>query len=1421
MLELQATDDNPIQEEMMKRTEMLKEHIEGNIEILDYLQGISGLERDFSKLAERVINTAITLSDQNNVVHPERIYDQETGDNVDRCWKYISQLSEAIQFHIKKSHEYHKFHHEIWAARMEIQQVLSSYSLIQEKLDSLSLLTDEALETVKNMIEAQLSIYTKLSLKSKEFLAKSSIMRSIFLRNSLTQGKHSAYLLASLRLPSGQSVHRGDSVKVWGSNQFVSKLHSEWNAEVNNGEQINNAPSICFWLTSPEHSPISDKSNQLESCENEENHGTLGEVSSTKNVCKRFHKDLYSSWEIAINLFAKILMPTCTDYIKKLENIDQPIIVENSQEFNDFLNTLQTLLEYENEPELETLKGLSHRSHKTKDTIIHIKRENIHQLTETVKTWKILLQKFNEAVANTSENEANDQSLTTLKNEDLYLKLSPSVCKVTNKNKTMYPNEINRKHNEKQLITCFTENVPKTFTVNKHTTVHDHRIHESPLIKNVLRSQSDQMLENPPNFDKQTKELMTQIDSPFYSAVAYCTNCSEFHEISLLSPFICKPEASNSNLNSSSEVSDISEVRLKTAHSMPSLSIETKDSSVVDDRVSTFRNKKCSAIKKMSRSKGTKKCRPYSLNASLTETTASSGFDSPSESSISTKEKTRSQMHDEVYSESHRSRTSKRSFLWWYKRGKRTFKDESHAPESPNTEPGPPGRRSPLNITPSESVRECSYRSPTQFSDLNEDQANFDENRNSAVRSYSWIQQGTPWGYAPPTDSKWWPATQMIPVNDREKNKFINAYSDRIKMKSRKHAKRYSFENGIIHNENQMYNTSDSGIQTDMEVYISRQLDTILLDAESNNQRNLISPETVCQNCYKNIHKVYSEDSSVQCNFINDMILEQKFYHSSHSIPSKTEEKTDRVTHRRSKSNGVKVWDVCCQVGTVKQNRGTEPIKSEDIHSLLSTTSDQVNEYNDSSRMYARYDKRSKSYETSSRNLSQLNNAPSTRISSPLKFSVSCQIGPSLTVKNNVIHPMNQSCHESIEHTKKYSSQICNASSFTTDSPIMLGKKFQVNLPSSVFSKDISTQIQTVNKQMILANVSYVKDVIKSWLIESQSNYISSNKIINTEHNHKEIINHLTKTTDCHGLILLNETSTQIGFTNDIHHKLDHFYSNLKDNSVQTNLPHIYITETNIIPNWNSNIHEINKQFLSESKMINQLQKQNKSIKSLNYTQSLGENSSQLIINKSNQQINTKNYNRNMIPKNNQFEQTLSERRIRRRRTGSLNDQITVNKLKRIHKNSNDLHIKHEHLNKRMISTCDDLIMNIELHHLNCNKHSMKDLNYLPLSERLYNYKWLSLFPSSLSPPSSSPSRATSSSSSFNEYNDLCKQCRLKYSKPYYIHMEMIPNYQYNNNKFNHVIYHRLHHYHRMNSNCSMIKRSLSADDSKINIHKR
>ncbi|KAH8867615.1 C type lectin [Schistosoma japonicum] len=1238
-----------MQEGIFEQTKMIKEHIEGNIEILDYLQGISGLERDFSKLAERVINAAVTLSDRDNVAHPERIYDKETGVSVDRCWTYISQLSEAIQFHITKSHEYHKFHHEIWAARMEIQQLLSSYSLIQEKLGSLSLLTDEALATVKSMIESQLSIYTKLSFKSKEFLAKSCILKSVFLRNALTHGKHSAYLLASLRLPSGQWVHRGDSVKVWGSNQFESKLHNEWNAEVSNGEQLN-APSICFWLTSPEHSPISDKRNRIKSSDIEENYENLGKFSSTKNVCKRFHKDLFSSWKIAVNLFANILMPTCKNY--------QPIIVENLQEFNTFLNKLQTILEYENEAELETLKTLSHRSHEAKvDSIIHVQSENIQQLTETLKTWEILLQKLKEMKMKAFENEANDQSLEESKNDDLYYTFTPSLLKATNKQESMSRSELNNRNNEKQLITCFTDITPKTFHLNKPATLYDHRIRESPCIKDSVRYQIDHTSQNFSQSIKQTKELMTQIDSPLYSAVAYCTNCSEFHEINLMSPIICKAEASTSNINSSSEISDTSEVRLKTAHSMPSLSIETKDSSVVEDKALAYKNKKCRALKKLSKSRGRKQHRQYTLIGSCNETTASSGFDSPSESSVTTKDKTNiHQIYGKASPEIRRNESGKRPFLWWYKRGKRAVKDDPNDPVSPNTEPGPPGRRSPLNIAPSESVSEFGCRSPTHFSE-NQDQ--LIESTGSTVRSYSWIQQGTPRGYTPPSDSKWWPSTHILPTTYHEKNKSLDAHSERSKIKNRKPLRKYSFENDINQyeqSENQMYNTIDSGIQTDIDMYISKQLDSVLLEVESNNRQNSKNPEYICQHCSKSTYKVYRNDNSVQCNFIDGDVLIDKLHHPSHLFSSHIDEKPNKSIHRRSKSSGIRIWDVCCQIGTVKRNQGTEPINSEDIHLLISSIYRNGKEYNEDSRIF-----------------------------------------------------------------------------------------------------------------------------------------ITSNVLKKIEHN-KVMSNNATKATDCFGLILSNETSTQIGLNKRIE-LASSFNYNRKDNSVQTDSPHIYVTEANIVPNWTSALNESYKQ-RSTTPDMPQTQK------SLGESSFHIETSTQHRNKLSNHQTRIKNVTPNTLTKCIQVKPTPKSIQTGRRK--SLNNVTTISKVERLHKNQLEPLIKREHSNRRAISTCGDLIMNIELHSPLCKHSILHNSNNLLTPERVYSYQWMNSF--------------SSSSSSFEEYDDLCKQCRLKYYKPLHMNVALKPSH--NCIKSRHFVNHKPHHHNKLNFQRSITKRSLSADDLKVINHK-
>ncbi|CAH8666766.1 unnamed protein product [Heterobilharzia americana] len=744
--------DGSEQDGIEERTTMLKEYTEGNIEILDYLQGISGLERDFTRLADSIVNAATTLSDRNNVVHSNRIYEKDTGASVDKCWQYISQLSEAIHFHISKSHEYHKLHHEIWAARMEMQQVLSSYSLIQEKLSSLSLLTDDSLATIKKMIEAQLNL----------------------------------------------------------------------NAE--------------------ERGMMQDEANE------------------------------------------------------------QSRLI---------LDTVRTDLNFRPSTYV-TKKRKSRNSHKHSSTI-------------------------------------------------------SSGMKGVNE--------------DKQLVTSFTNSIPKTFKLNNSDSACDHREYEEPLMKHSLNAQITQIpSQDHVKFTKQTRELMTQIDSPFYSAVVYCPSCSEFHEISILSPFACKAETYSSNIQSLSETSDTSESHLKAAHSMPSLHMTTKNINFDEDRILAVGNKNSSVSRKFFRSKGRNKPRPQSVSASLTETTASSGLDSPSESSIVVKnKKCSSKSHRRVDGETHKEEAGKSPFLWWYKRGKRIPKDVSlQAPGSPYTEPGPPGRRSPLNIAPSEPTSDINKQSPTPFAVVERNRRNSNEETGPVVHSYSWIQRGMPWGCNPPI------AAQRSPHAQQERSRHVNVHSERIKVKTRKHLKHHSFERNIDHHpfgETHLYNTIDSGIQTDTDIYPTGNLDIPLLDSEPDLQQVPMNSEYICQYCNRSMRKIVHQDSSVQCDFINCDILSKTLCHKMAPVSSQTVQVTNQIPRGRFITNSVRVWNVSCQVGTVKRNQSTEPITTEDISCYKASVYDK----GEDTRRYAKYNERPRSFETPMRRLTQLG-LPTGTTPAPLMF---------------------------------------------------------------------------------------------------------------------------------------------------------------------------------------------------------------------------------------------------------------------------------------------------------------------------------------------------------------------------------------------------------------------------------------------------
>nr|CAH8874466.1 unnamed protein product [Trichobilharzia regenti] len=1413
------------QECMKERTRMLREHIEGNIEILDYLQGISGLEHDFTKLADRVVNTAMTLSDRNNVKHSDRIYSKDTGASVDKCWKYISQLSEAIQLHIMKSYEYHKLHHEIWAARMELQQVLSGYSIIQEKVDSLSLLTDESLVTVKKMIEAQLNNYARISAKSKEFVEKSCTITPIFLRSPLSDGKHSACLLASLRLPSGKWIHKGDNVKVWSSSPIASKLNNEWHAQTSKGEQLLNAPSICFWLTSPEHSPTINKRSQLMSSVTKKNAEDFDAFLSTKAVSKRFHEDLCSSWRIAVDLFANILIPTCKNYLKTLENVN-PVVVEDAEEFSNILKLLYLLLEYGNDPALETVKVLSQNPLETEGDIVHVKNEDIQQLTETLEAWKTLLKKLDEAEGKRDENEASEHSDLNADVESsdinfLLLRQDSSVKKSEKINEypTTNSSETKDGYEDKELVTSFNYNVPKTFKLNRDSSTCEEYA-ELPIKDSLHYHTTQKPSTNQSKLNKEKRELMTQIDTPFHSAVVYCPTCSEFHEISILSPFICNTESNYSCFNSCSAVSDALDGHMKPAQSMPSLLLETGNVGFDECKIANSENKRGNEIRKFLKSKVRNKSRPHSASASLTETTASSGLDSPSESSIIIKdEKESRQNRHAAHTRTQEKPKSKSSFLWWYKRSKSKSNEFGpQTPGSPYTEPGPPGRRSPLNIIPSELTQSSLHQSPNSLIPADKFQMNPNEDTDPVIRSYSWVQQGMPLGYGPPFNINWWPASHSSPQGLHPKNRRVNIRSERIKTKPRKLIRKHSFEkysDRYLPSESHIYNTIDSGIQTDTDICTTGNLDTTVLDSASDIQQASTNAEDFCQYCDRRIHKVSYENNSVQCDFVSSHILGKSSKHTVTSSSSQTDQQDPETVRNEFKKNSIKVWNVSCQVGTVKRNQSTEPMEIGEPLCNAANSHINENEKSDDVRRYAKYNERPKSFESPTRRLTQLTLSYGARPVDPLKFSVSCQIGTSFKTAVDNAELSNDTRGETRKNGTIYHSLMCDASSFETTSPVMVGKKFQVNLPSAPQYEDVATQIEVKETTVNNLNVAHVKNNAQSNLVDAQSTFISPD--LKIPRKFRNDVSNLVKATDCHGLVLLNETSTQIGLTNK---KL---YHNQKDSSSQTDLPYIYVTELESTSNSNVDPKKTNEKYRKEiykypsgrtveqtipqPATIDNLSTRSDHVKFITHSKPLFGSSSGMTY-----QSRAVDYQTDSLT-NTQMKQVstpilTTKKEIRSRTNESLPPCRMTSTLSkpRVRRNLTEIPFQSKPTNRRSTSTCGDLVMNIEVHGATC-KRSVHEFDYLYTSKNLCDHRFLNSI--------------SSSSSSYEDTDDLCEQCRLKYYKPLQMNIAMKPV---------HVCYSKPRklnsHLKSQHANSSkgthryITKRSFSADNIEVNDEK-
>ncbi|CAH8591155.1 unnamed protein product [Dicrocoelium dendriticum] len=363
-------------ESVEDRLRNVKNLIQGNIDALDYLRGISSLEKCFSNLVEEVIRTAVVLSQANGVSYPQHVYDPSMEGKVDRCWTYIRQLTDVVHWHVTQAIRYHKFYHDIKTSQMELAQFAKVSVTTMSQMEALDLNDLDQLAHVNKAIQEQQVNLIKLEATVRQLSLQARTVAPLQYRHPLPNGRHSAEVLASMRLPDGTWLHRGDPVKAWVSNAMASELHREWQAETIDGNQTATLPSLCLWLTSPCSTPESSLRDPETTAASSEVKGAItsrqpetskiisgssqGGITSAKALAHLVQNDLLSHWMDMVNEFARLLLPVYKKFIVSLSNIKGDLSVTNMEETTAFFEQLKPLIQYGEPSELELLDKLTH-----------------------------------------------------------------------------------------------------------------------------------------------------------------------------------------------------------------------------------------------------------------------------------------------------------------------------------------------------------------------------------------------------------------------------------------------------------------------------------------------------------------------------------------------------------------------------------------------------------------------------------------------------------------------------------------------------------------------------------------------------------------------------------------------------------------------------------------------------------------------------------------------------------------------------------------------------------------------------------------------------------------------------------------------------------------------------------------------------
>ncbi|VDD84069.1 unnamed protein product, partial [Mesocestoides corti] len=272
-----------------------------NTKCLQYLTGISELERSIGEVAAHFAERSVELSNPNSL-HKDVITYKTLTDNVKSCWNYVDQLSTLAQIHLRASAEYHQFFHEA----NEIEAKLAKQLTIAQKMQQSAAARRSHKEATKvsNEIREQLDMMRSLWKRSMDLVKRSESIVPIRLRlggvargSAIGDPNNRPVMVRAMVGLTGPDyrIQKGEHLRLIDNRQ---ETHL-WRVQTSSG--VVEVPSICFWLTD---------------CDTEATERAI----SIKQQCKK-------TWLDIINLIRLRLYSVYTDLLDQFNSQSQIVIL--------------------------------------------------------------------------------------------------------------------------------------------------------------------------------------------------------------------------------------------------------------------------------------------------------------------------------------------------------------------------------------------------------------------------------------------------------------------------------------------------------------------------------------------------------------------------------------------------------------------------------------------------------------------------------------------------------------------------------------------------------------------------------------------------------------------------------------------------------------------------------------------------------------------------------------------------------------------------------------------------------------------------------------------------------------------------------------------------------------------------------------